>query len=573
MEILVGIIILAIVVYAAILIYQQYLLRQIKALVEAQDAFDPDEIQADIAQVKTMSLTGKTLDQVNQLDADYQDLTDNRLPRLTSQLENAYNEAKQYRLLQSATNKKKADASLRLAEQVAKQLTDNVAQLQKIDAQHKEAVKSLQRRYQSLRKTLLSKNFLYGDSVDELEKRLASLEDNNDQFSTLTSQGDHDKAAKVMSQLQADTDQLSELIEQIPPLYQDLKEEFPAQIAELKAGQASLIKDGYQFEDTDMAAEIEALNADVKAGHTALGTLALSDAITLNKQLNSKIDHLYDVMEKEMAAKLKVDANLDVLAKFISHAKNQNSMLRKELERLSQNYTLDHDEQETAREFDEQLKTIEKEYQEDVNAIHEHEAVFTLVLARQEQQQKDLEQIESQQQEINDAVAGLAQEEKQALKTLQQFDFEMHAIHRQVANLNLPGLTKDYTDYFQVVGDEVNKLSHDINQPQINMEDITKQLLMIQSDLETLKERTTDLMDSSQLAEQLIQYANRYRMTHDDVATASDEAQRIFDTEFNYAKSLETIATVLDRVEPGSYKRLEDNYYATRQQDPALDEG
>lgn len=93
------------------------------------------------------------------------------------------------------------------------------------------------------------------------------------------------------------------------------------------------------------------------------------------------------------------------------------------------------------------------------------------------------------------------------------------------------------------------------------MEEITKQLIMIESDLDILAEKTTDLVDSAELSEQLLQYANRYRLTHDEVAKASQEAQRLFDQEFDYAKSLETIATVLDQVEPGSYKRLEDNYY------------
>ncbi|WP_282803882.1 septation ring formation regulator EzrA [Secundilactobacillus kimchicus] len=566
MKILVGIIILAIVVYAAILIYQQYLLRQIKALVDSQSEIDPAAIQADIAGVKTMSLTGKTLEQVNQLDTDYSDLTENRLPRLTAQLEEARQQAKQYHLFQAAANKNKAAASLRVARQVVKQLGENVDQLQKIDAQHKEAVTALQRRYQELRKALLSKNFLYGDSIDALETQLATLEDNNDTFSALTSQGDHEKATALMEQLQRDTDRLGELIEQIPPLYKMLKEEFPAQIAEIKSGLATLKQEGYQFPESDLDAQVTQLDEDLQAAYEALAKLNLNDATAMSKQLESKADHLYDVMEKEMAAKPKVEANLDVLAKFIAHAKNQNSVLSKELDRLSQNYTLDHDEQATVHDFAGQLKTVEKQYQTDITAIHENQAVYTEVFDRQEQQRADLEAMETQQQAINEAVAGLAEEEKQALKTLQQFDFEMHAIHRQVANLNLPGLAKDYTNYFQVVSTEIGKLNHDINQPRINMEEITKQLIMIQSDLDILKEKTTDLIDSSQLAEQLIQYANRYRMSHDDVAAASDEAQRLFDEDYNYAKSLESIATVLDRVEPGSYKRLEDNYYQSKKQ-------
>ena len=83
---------------------------------------------------------------------------------------------------------------------------------------------------------------------------------------------------------------------------------------------------------------------------------------------------------------------------------------------------------------------------------------------------------------------------------------------------------------------------------------------MIQSDLDTLKEKSTDLRDSAKLAEQLIQYANRFRLSKPEIETASQKAKALFDREYKYTESLETIATALDKVEPGSYKRLEDSY-------------
>jgi len=46
-----------------------------------------------------------------------------------------------------------------------------------------------------------------------------------------------------------------------------------------------------------------------------------------------------------------------------------------------------------------------------------------------------------------------------------------------------------------------------------------------------------------------------------EVEVAVQKAQKLFDESYDYSASLETIATVLDKVEPGSYKRLEDNYY------------
>lgn len=560
-KVFVGIIILAIVIYGGILIYQQYLLRQLKTIDQERQGLDIDSLEAAVAQVKTMSLTGKTLDQVEALLSDYTALNETRLPRLKAQLDQATGAAKQYRLLATHSDVKKAQSSLKVTQDAIAKLTEQIDALKKVDEDHKAAVKALEKKYQDLRKTLLAKNFMYGPSIDGLETQLGTLEDDNDRFRELTSQGDHEKAAELLAQLQTDTEHLEEMIQQIPPLYKNLETEFPAQITELQQGEATLSAQGFKYPETDMHDQIQGLNGEVKAGKEALTQLDMDKVQANDTALTNKIDHFYDTMEKEMGAKEKVTENLDTLAKFISHARNQNTLLTRELDRLSLNYTLDHQEVETAREFKEQIRNIDSAYQADIEAIQSNEAVYTQVLARQTQAEHDLQQIEEQQQTINTTVSGLVKEEQQARDTLQQFELRQHGLRRQVENLNLPGVSKTYLDYYNVVRDEIAKLNDDINQVQINMEEITKQLIMIESDLDILAEKTTDLVDSAELSEQLIQYANRYRLTHDEVAKASQEAQRLFDQEFDYAKSLETIATVLDQVEPGSYKRLEDNYY------------
>ena len=83
----------------------------------------------------------------------------------------------------------------------------------------------------------------------------------------------------------------------------------------------------------------------------------------------------------------------------------------------------------------------------------------------------------------------------------------------------------------------------------------------------TLKEKTTDLIDSAVLSEQLLQYANRYKTNHEEVQAASVEAQRLFNEEHDYAHSLEVIATAIDKIDAGAYKRIEDSYYTQKQAD------
>ncbi|AYM03549.1 septation ring formation regulator EzrA [Levilactobacillus brevis] len=559
--VLIGIVILAIVVYVGVLIYQQRIRKQVTALTTKKESMVAIPLTDELNLVGKLSLTGQSLAQFQQLQADYQDITENRFKRIDQELSQLMADSRGVNLLQLRQRFAKITLLVNQTDTLVQEVQAHLASLQEVDKQHREAVHELEKKYQDLRKTLLAKNFAFGPSIDGLEERLGQLEGNFDTFTRLTQEGDHERAADVLSQLQTDTTNLEDLIAAIPPLYKDLTVVYPDQVKELKGGYQQLAADHYQFGDQDVPGLIQDVEEHIKDNANTLAELRPSDAAVVNDRIAKQIDHIYDVMQTEMDAKEPVNKNLDRVAKFIAHAQNQSHSLLNELDRLSQNYTLDHQELETARELNEQLRHIDGTYQQDVQALSGKQAVYSQVLAHQNQQEKDLKQIEEQQADILKSVAGLADEERQARDTLQQFDFNLHSLRRQVENLNLPGIPQEYLDYFFVVRDEVAQLATDMDQPQIDMERITKQLLIIQTDLDTLQEKTDDLVDSSQLAEQLLQYANRYQTSHEDVAEASRTAADLFEHKYQYAQALETIATALEQVEPGAYKRLEDAYY------------
>ena len=58
----------------------------------------------------------------------------------------------------------------------------------------------------------------------------------------------------------------------------------------------------------------------------------------------------------------------------------------------------------------------------------------------------------------------------------------------------------------------------------------------------------------------MIQYANRLSNNNDEVDSAIQKAQRLFD-KHDYSGALETIGTALEEAEAGSFKRIEQDYY------------
>ena len=265
-------------------------------------------------------------------------------------------------------------------------------------------------------------------------------------------------------------------------------------------------------------------------------------------------------MQNEMDARPQVEKLVGVVGDHLDHARQQNRELMAELDRLSESYTLNHDEVAHTRELEEQLKQIQKEYEKDQVAVNAQAAVASQVLERFMEDEKVLTAIETQQKEINDGVAYLSEDEQRARKALQRFVTTVRATKRHVETLNLPGLPQDYLDFFFLVSDEISHLAKDMNQQRIDMEAITKELLKVQGDVSELIDRTNKVRDSAELTARLMQYGLRFVDDNQEIDAAITEAQKLYDR-YEYEQSLETIGAALEKAEPGSFKRLEDNYY------------
>ncbi|MGO2138103.1 MAG: septation ring formation regulator EzrA, partial [Leuconostoc mesenteroides] len=86
------------------------------------------------------------------------------------------------------------------------------------------------------------------------------------------------------------------------------------------------------------------------------------------------------------------------------------------------------------------------------------------------------------------------------------------------------------------------------------------QLNIVSADIDTLKEKTEEIVDQAALTEQLLQYANRYRASNERVAAASEQARMFYERDYNFKQAMDILGSALDSAEPGVYERLVDSY-------------
>ena len=336
MQVAIGIVVVAIVIYAAVKGFQFYIDKQVRQLTERQQALVKQSQTTDFEKIEQLGLTGGSLAKLEALQSAGQEVDNDQLPAVSEQLTAITSQARGIRFLDAQQNLKKVAATLDTIEQRQAEIRQGLQALDDADAAHRQAVASLEKKYQNIRKTLLSQNFSFGPSIDKLEDQLANLESDFDHFSELAKAGDHDAAEKVLDQLHHDTGTLEMDIDRIPPIYKDLVSGFPDQLAELASGYQQLTAQHFHFEVESIEPEIKALQQAIDDNIALLGDLKVTDAENGNHAIEKRIDQLYDVMQAEIDAKAVVDQQQEEISKFLTHAMNQNHRLQIELDRLAQ---------------------------------------------------------------------------------------------------------------------------------------------------------------------------------------------------------------------------------------------
>lgn len=558
-QVLIGILIIVVAILACVYFYQRRAVKQINDLMESEKKLADQKVDQQIKNVEELQLIGDAKKQFETIKNKYEKQVRPAITAFNKRAPQLLADSRTSKLLTINTQIRDLQADLAKLTTTLQQIQKDLQHLRQQQHTHKQAVEQIKNKYRQFHRQLNEKSFEYGDSEKQLNSRLNELEDQFAQFTDLTNKGDIEAAQEILTNLQSENDKFEQDLKKIPQLYKPIATEFPEQLSELKSGYETLVKQNFHFTEKNIDKQIEQLQSKLDQTIDQLNNLQLDVVEQSNKDLSDQIDYLYGVMQKEIDAKNEAVHLIEVMKGFTKHAQRQNDELGVELDRLSLNYTLTNHEQETVRELGEQIKAIIKQYRDDVEAIANKTAVYSQVLDRQKSNQKNLTEIEKSQEKLNDEVAKLQTDEQRARQMLQKYSTQIRTIHRQVEQLNLPGLPKDYLDYFFGVSDEIKKLADELNEYKINMDEITKQLIIVESDLDTLNDKTDILRDSAELTERFQQYANRFS-DNEKIAAAAKKSQELF-KQFNYTASLEAIATVLEEIEPGSYKRIEDTYY------------
>ena len=560
------ILVLVIVIIAAVLYLIGYFMRkknqeQLDELEVRKEALFDLPVFEEIDDIKKMHLVGQSQNSFREWNQRWVELSTRSFAELESQIYEVENQNEIFRFMKAKKAVVEANETMTEMEAEVEVIRNGLKELRESEERNSLEVQKALDVYEELSKSLKDDKASFGPAYSEIQKQLRNVEIEFTQFVTLNTSGDPIEAREVLEDAERHTYELEDLMKRIPPMYEELNETFPDQLKEIEEGYNQLLADDYVFPEQNFAEEIQHAKKRVENSMADLEKTEIAAVEVANRDTATAIDALYEVMEREIEAKKYVVTNQKIIDDYISHSLKNNRQLMIELDHVSQSYTLNNNELGRSRGFQTEIEEIIRRQKDLEPRMKEHTVPYSEIQAFYKECYKILDDIENQQLEIDASLKELRKGEKVAQEKVDEYEFRLRSIKRYVEKLRLPGLSADYLEFFYVATDRIEDLSRALNKMRINMDEINRLCDLCEDDLELLDKKTKDLVNAAALTEQMMQYANRYRHTHENIRTALDKSMYLFSTEFRYQDALDEIGTALEAVEPGAFKRIEDFYF------------
>lgn len=563
--VLLFVIILAVAAYLVAFLMKRRNQDKLEELEQRKIALFDLPVLEEVDEIKKMHLVGQSQNTFREWNQKWVDISTISFAELESLIFEIENLNETYRLMKAKEAIVEANDTLDGMEKEVEEIRQGLKELRESEERNSEAVQKALDAYESISDTVSENPEKYGVSYNELEKQIQNVERDFTQFVALNTAGDPMEARTVLENAEKRTYEIQGIVEQIPPLVDTLTNVFPKQLKEIKEGYETLKKDHYVFENDIVAVNVEKLETKVDATLSNLEKLEIENVSKLNTEIAKEIDHLYDIMEKEISSRVYVNDNKAKLASLLEHADKNNHLLMIELDHVSQSYILNNNELGSVRGFQAQMEEIQKEFDETEEKMKNKEAIFSQVASFYRESLAQLKDIENGQVEISRSIKDFAPRERKAIEKIDDYELELRMLKRYVEKQRLPGIPSSYLEFFFVTGERIEELSQELNKIRIDMNHIDHLVAVCDEDMRTLREKTNELIDSSTLTEQMIQYANRFRFSHPDIKHAIDRSLSLFSREHQYKDALDVISEAIERIEPGATDRIRKYYFDNKE--------
>ena len=523
-------------------------------------------VNDEVEEVKNLHLIGQSQIAFREWNQKWVDLSLNSFADIENHLFEAEGYNNSFRFFKAKEAITNIESQIRLIDEDIQSIRAALAELKDQESKNSGRVLHALDLFEKLQEDVQGKADSYGQALPEIQKQLHHIESEFSRFVSLNSSGDPVEAAEILDKTEDYILALTHIVEKVPAIAEKLDKELPDQLDDLETGYRRLLEAGYHFTETDIESRFQQLHAAIKSNNEVLASLELDNAAYENNRLQEEIDALYAIFTREMEARKRVEKISSTLPAYLEHTIKNNEKIQEDIKRLSEQYHLPDTFTSTANELQSDLNGLSDLVLNNENELQQNKKAFSELEESLKHAEEEVKNVEEDQVVLGQDLAQIEKDDANARQKVNIYVNKLHTIKRYMEKRNFPGIPQSFLNLFFTASRNTEDLMDELEQDRVHIDSVNRLLDIVINDMVELEDETYRIVQDATLTEQLLQYSNRYRSFDERVQEAFHQSLDIFERDFDYATSFETISQALELVEPGVTERFVTSYEKTREQ-------
>ena len=513
-------------------------------------------IMEELTKVKQLNLNGQTEEMFERWRNKWDEIMDVDIPKIDATLYDAEESIKRFNFPKASKLEKQAEVKIDDADQQIAVIFAELDELIGSEEKNRSEMDLIQDKYVRARKNLLAHKSSYGAAAEPLEKRLESFVQRFEEYDQLTDEGNYLRAREMVINLSADSTQAFMLVDDIPMMLTEIDDKIPQDLAQLRLGKQEMEEQSYYLNHLGLTEKIEEIEQELIVLKKQLDSLEVSDSKNQVDEIKDRIDAMYELLEKEVAAKHYIDQHLMDTERHLQVVARDTQELEEESRYVQHSYKITDQEAAIPKTCLEKVQQLAKRFELLSTRLKEDQSAYSSLQDELMHIREDLSIVDSTQMDFTDALKNLRVEENKARIHVEELRRRLQETDRMLHKANIPGIPEDMDVRLEEAEEHLFVAMRALREVPLNMKLVDNYMEQAETSITDVEIKAKEMVENVLLVERIIQYGNRYRKTNPQLHAHLLEAEESF-RQMRYTKALEEAATAVENFEPGSMKRIE----------------